>query len=892
MALDQFPAAPTSCPSPRPTSSPAPSSAPTGLHRSCLFCRARKIRCSSGPICTACQERNINCIYSPEARKGRPRGRRVNSSSNLQRQPRQGARRRGLSSSPGASGGSRTGGSELDLELFAPPSPQFQQLAGDEARGLAMEPSGAEGQVYRTDQTLGHELEQLYDEFSIRKPGSRSNAFADSIASLHRQMQEAPSEHSSSPDCQPKLNYDGLLSFLAHEMVNILLMRFGHLGCERPNSALHQDLYIFSLANDRSTAMFDTPQCLQSPIAEWSKQRVCQMVDLWFFTHPLSPLVSKTLLLNAIQDETVDEALLAIILADAFQALGSNDGSNPTTTATSAETSQLLAQYAASLLSRRTLSRVDAAPISTAQALILLGMRDLSRGYARRGTCYIRYTYRVITRQHRNRAGKETVEGSMKLNGIDTGLVEQELIQNIYWLCLSTTTWAFMQIDQPFTLLVPDEVPDFPSLDERTSAVLRLDRASNNISTIPSQAQARRWLWPLSHVTSTVAHIYTLYRNAPIEERKVQAAPWHTRHIHRLHHLLRSRFDPSSLSSEIREILMQAIQLVEREVTDPSCQAFLMTAYHTFIIHMLFGPERQITASTVHILDECTAAILSIATRFPSLPSSPVPTQRSHTADTLALSLDTCSRALVRIHAQGDWQQKDDSEAIQTLAKLTDYAERLHQACKSDYLGQYASFLGPVKKRLKWLQSAFRVLRTSLPARAPAATSDMNSAPIPAVSREKLLFAPYRASNLFIPDSSTGLVSDFMPQDPGIPHQLPTPLEMSDPMSFTNSPVLEPPPGFPCLPGSDLASKPNGSNPHLWKATADGPPFGQLDGYNAALADLLFMSPNLSTPSLDGMMLTDPFDAPITHEGQMFSAGGMLAESAMAGPRHDSSPHV
>ncbi|KAL4974918.1 hypothetical protein BDW66DRAFT_77404 [Aspergillus desertorum] len=724
MPQDQLPAPPTSCPLPRPTSSPAPSSAPTGLHRSCLFCRARKIRCSSGPICTACQERNINCIYSPEARKGRPRGRRVNSSStSVQRQPRQGARHRGLSSSSA----SPTGGTELDLELFGPPSPQLQPLAGDEVRGRGMEPSGCESQMYKSDQTLGHELEQLYDEFSIRKPGSRSSLFADSIASFHRQMQEAQSEHSAVPDYQPTLNYDGLLSFLAHEMVNILLMRFGHLGCERPNSASHQDLYIFSLASDRSSTMFDAPQRLQSPIAEWGKQRVCQMIDLWFFTHPLSPLVCKTLLLNAIQDETVDEALLAIILADAMQALGSSEGANPAGIAASAETPQLLAQYAASLLSQRTPSQVDAAPISTAQALILLGMRDLSRGYARRGTCYIRYTYRVITRQHRSRAaGKESGEGSMKLNGMDIGLVEQELIQNIYWLCLSTTTWAFMQIDQPFTLLVPDEVPDFPSLDESTSAALCLDRASSNISTIPSQAQARRWLWPLSHVTSTVAHIYTLFRNAPIEERKVQAAPWHTRHIHRLHHLLRSRFDPSSLSSEIREILMQAIRLVEREVTDPSCQAFLMTAYHTFIIHMLFGPERQITASTVHILDECTAAILSIAARFPSLPSDPVPTQRSHTADTLALSLDTCSRALVRIHAQGDWPQRDDSEAIEVLAKLTDDAERLYQACKSDYLGQYASFLGPVKKRLKWLQSAFRALRTSLPARAAATPSDMN----------------------------------------------------------------------------------------------------------------------------------------------------------------------
>ncbi|OJJ06314.1 hypothetical protein ASPVEDRAFT_32621 [Aspergillus versicolor CBS 583.65] len=836
----------------------APDSEPPapGLHRSCIFCRARKIRCSGGTICTACRERNINCIYSPEARKGRPR-RRGASSSDAQGQPRKPQRRRLVSSPPSPAGAASpaASGPVTSASAGASRAPSPQPVGGD------------------ADQTLGHELEQMFHEYFIRKNGSRSNLFQDSIASFQRHMRK-PSPGHTSP--RPKLSYDGMLSFLAHEMVEILLLRFGQLGCEQPEST-HQYFYIASLAEETTPSMFDPARRQRGPLAALGKHRVVQMVHLWFMMHPLSPLVSKTLLLDAIQDETVDEALLAVILADAFQAFDSSDGQSGSLPE---ESPQLLAHFAASQLRHRPLSQIDTAPISTVQALILLGWRDLAQGLARRSTCYIGYTCRIISRQYQRRNRSDGGPESMKLNGIDIGQVDQEILQNIYWLCLSTTTWAFMQIDQPFTLLLPDEIPDFPSLDETTSAALRLDRASNNISTLPSQVQAMRWLWPLSHITSTVAHIYTIYLNAPTEERKVKAAPWHIRHIHQLHQLLRARFEPSNLSFEVRAILIQAIKLVEREVTTPHTQFFLLTSYYTIIVHMLFSPEQRapppVTPSTIQALGECISAVLAIAAGVPSLPASPVPTQASYGNRALALCLDACSRALVRLHnqCQHNWQQTETRNPIPGLTKLAEHAERAHNVCKSDFLGQHASILRPAKKRLKWVKSALHALAS--PSTSTSSISDINemaNAAFLSLTPPTNFPLPFdRTGDLDLPlGSSTTSLSDLMP-----PYHLPPPLEIPDPGFFCDDPALDSLLGFPGIArAADIYPRASdSSSSHMSLGTPpsahDGRAFGVEGDMNTAtsasastaLADLFFLSPDLNSPGLEGLLMNgNPFGA-------------------------------
>lgn len=409
----------------------------------------------------------------------------------------------------------------------------------------------------------------MFNEYFIRQSGSRSNIFQNSIASFQQHI-SLSSQNQNPHDQPPILASDGQLSFLVQGMIEMLLLRVGHLGCGEPDRA-NRKFYVSSLAADTTATMFDTVENQTNPLSAIGEHRVLQLVDVWFSAHPLSPLISKTLLISAIKDRTLDVALIATILADACEIhrrTGGTFRSDENHDSDDEDPSTLL-QLAASQLRSHPLNISDQTSLSTVQALILMGWRELSLGHARRGTCYIGYTCNIVARLNQLwKSGRR--DNCIELNGVNVAEVEKEVLRNTYWLCLSTTTWAFMQIDQPFSLLVPDEIHDFPSFDESTSASLHLDRASSNISTLPAQIQLMQQLWPLSHVTSTVAHIYTLYLNAAAEDPNDRTGSWQKQHVHQRHHLLRARLHPSTLSLEIRGILLQAIDTVEREASNIS----------------------------------------------------------------------------------------------------------------------------------------------------------------------------------------------------------------------------------------------------------------------------------------------------------------------------------
>lgn len=670
------------------------------LRRSCVFCRTRKIRCCGGDICTACRERNLRCVYGPEARKGRPK-----------REIKDGT--------PVSSGDRR------------PSSWHRSGITRGDSLGSDLATSGTpDGKGHlATERTVGGDLEQMFDEYFIRKSGSSSNVFQNSIASFHQQLRQAPSTHYP-PGHSLTISYDSLLSCMDQEMVEILLLRCGRLGCGSTDAGSRQ-FYVASLAMDTTVTMFDLLADQGNPISAMSKHRVLQLVEVWFSAHPLSPLVSKTLLAGDIKDNTVDSALLATILADACDIYCNNsqagDGSHNGIKQGQDDSISPLRQFAISQLKFRPLVLKDPATLSTAQALALIGWRELCLGHARRGTCFIGYTCQIVSRLNQLWQMHGRTEGK-RLNGVNAIQVEKEILQNIYWHCLSTTTWAFMHIDQPFSLLVPDETPDFPSPDGTTSAILHLDRASDNISTLRAQVQAMRRFWPLSHITSTVAHIYTLQLNASNEDTHNQVAPWQKQHVHRLHQLLQARFSSSMLLAEVREILLQAIQAVEREVTDIPSQSCLVITYHIIIMHMLFPKDRkgrerepvQLSQPVVQSFCHSASAILAIAGQFLRMPAAADPSQAMSSNGKMAhswtsvLVLDTCTRGLLHIYEQsGSVSISEPSGAVMMRDHLADICEKLYQLCKEDMISHIGSRIRPMKKRLKQLKGAFRSLGTS-----------------------------------------------------------------------------------------------------------------------------------------------------------------------------------
>lgn len=228
-----------------------------------------------------------------------------------------------------------------------------------------------------------------------------------------------------------------------------------------------------------------------------------------------------------------------------------------------------------------------------------------------------------------------------------------------------------------------------------------------------------QWLWPLSHITSTVAYTYTLFLNATKQESEPRQEPasWQTQHIHELHRLPQACMDPLVLSRQIRRILLQSIQDVEREITNFTSQSFLLAAYHTIAIQMVFfertqsGDDRFLLPSMFQSFKQSASALLSVAQRSPPQPSSPlslsclVGAGRADAVRTIALGLDTASRALVEIHRQCNLRPREAEEPIRILhAQLVEYAKAIHQVCRTDHLMRCGSVIQPVKKRLKQLQ--------------------------------------------------------------------------------------------------------------------------------------------------------------------------------------------
>ncbi|KAK1148583.1 hypothetical protein N8T08_009590 [Aspergillus melleus] len=614
-----------------------------------------------GHICAACRERNIDCVYSPEARKGRPR-RKI---------------RQDSSASPAAD--------------QTTPSPGITTGAAS------------------SQTTLGEDLEQRFNAYFISNPGSRSNLFQNSIASFYRRSGPAP------VGPPRRLSYDGLLSLMSHEMVEMLLLRLGHLGCERPESVTNRNAFITGLAADTSASMFE-PSQHENPLPALGSQRILQLVDLWYSMHPLSALVSKTLLINRIKDGTVDEALLGFILADASDfyrsRVPSHDAIDP----------EILFQWATTQLQCR-----PALPsLSTSQSLILMAWRDLCFGRARRTTCLVGYACRNLSRLYEQWQRHERKD-SRKLNGVAISDVELEILQNIYWFCLSTTTWAFMQIDQPFSLFVPDETPAFPCVHETSSALLHLDRASDHISTLPAQTAALRALWPLSQISSTVGHIYTLYLNAPKDAAESTATPWQTRHIHQLHRLLQLRVDFSGLAREIRGILVQAIRAVETEVHTGTSRSQLLVAYHTIVIHMLFPPgaapsdgyadeNENDSGSGTDVFWHSVQAILGVQGIERENNSSifASTTDSVSIAPFLSLALDTCTRALTHLYHHHHAPANAANQSSNQTQLLLDYITNLHSACLRELASSPSASSYPIlraaKKRLKGISLALQSL--------------------------------------------------------------------------------------------------------------------------------------------------------------------------------------
>ncbi|KAH6672343.1 hypothetical protein B0J14DRAFT_438256, partial [Halenospora varia] len=675
------------------------------LRKSCHFCRSRKIRCSGQSICSACRERNIECSYRVGGPKGRPRGPSRTSTEDASAlvSPKP-------SVTKSASLDSSTWREAMDRSLnFGP----FENSSNDSsvATNLQNMFNRLLGDQSQNDGSI-HPSYPVMDAFGRRIPRDRRSSYSS-----------AGSRSSSAPGTVGKpISYEGLFFILAQELIEMLALRFGDLGCHQLEPARSR-YFVKSFAADSTETMFDRPDLVQSseqmndnefpqlsmgtPLQEYNGHLTIQMLEIWFSQHPLSFIFPKTLLLRDIRHDTHDEILLAAILADVQYAQDNEE---------SRHKGGKLFRWASARLQEVSQQQIK---LSTIQAVILLGWRALCSSQARRAMVYFVWAGYAIHSLPTPQLGINTI------NGIDVGEIERESLCNAHWLIFSVNLWAMMQMDSPGCEMPPSSAPSsFPPVDESASASFKLDRTSYNFSTLQNQERMFRELWLLSHVAATTSHIYALYpRKAPQEIQNDKADCWQSHTLDQLRRLSNPTQDISLLCTRVRRVLLDSVHLVETHVQHSHSQALALSASHTMIIHFLVpspstsstygsSTSRVFAAGGIDqlIVDFCYSAnsllkvfsVLDSADQDGAHSDRVVMSQRpSSIYDIFALALDACGRGMNSIYLLGQTgnmlEQKCVRERTPELLRL---ATALHTFSKELNLVSN-SRLKLVKKQLK-----------------------------------------------------------------------------------------------------------------------------------------------------------------------------------------------
>ncbi|KAI5462623.1 hypothetical protein BGZ63DRAFT_384349 [Mariannaea sp. PMI_226] len=464
--------------------------------------------------------------------------------------------------------------------------------------------------------------------------------------------------------------------------------------------------------------MFDSPPPGSNPLSEYGQRQQTQLIDVWYSVHPLSVLVSKTLLLREVRDGTHDEILLATMLADANFSIG--DG-------TSIARGHVLLRWAISQLRKRPLRPTQSPPhggssgvstrifsgISTAQALVLLAWNALSSFQLRRAVCYIRLASSLVSEIKDRISNSSAPKTTARINGIDVFDVEKEIVTYLYWTTYSLSLWAFIQMGgSHFSSLLPTSLTSdvFLPVTEASSVMIQLDLVSENFSTLQKQKSAIREMWPLAHIASVVAYVFALHpKNSHPTESSTTPRLWQEDPSLSLQRVQQGEplKNTESACRKASQALMESIRLLGRQATEDSSRNLVFLVYHSMNIQFLFPeqqpmqPEAIITTEIVDQFCASSEEILRLLTTTAEQPPDlfgPAPSLRGSCPGFFCTALDTCARALRFI--QQKFQPIDHSILQLYESKLHMLTRRIYDMSQHEFLNQGSS-IRYVRRNLK-----------------------------------------------------------------------------------------------------------------------------------------------------------------------------------------------
>ncbi|EWZ90253.1 hypothetical protein FOWG_07967 [Fusarium oxysporum f. sp. lycopersici MN25] len=559
------------------------------LRRSCAFCRARKIKCSNETICEACRKQGADCIYDFEP--PRPKGRNLS-----------------------FDGTKANNHLQVRSEHELPDSKRRRSCSANSTSSMSP------GRTHEDLAPLADGVESL--------AASLEQMFQDKFSQLiFGEVGKTQQQQST------EVRFTGLLPLIAFDLVASVGQRYSDLGSPQSNES--NQLIRSGLSNDTSTNMFDNPSAYCSPLSTFSHRQRNQLIDVWFSAHPLTFLISKTLLLREIREDTCDEILMAVMLADASFVVREDS--------TVARGHELL-QWAKTQLQMRPCyhpsegndavysgvpTRVYKG-VTTAQTLVLLAWNALSSHEFRRAICYIEVASKLVTEIKDCMSKDASQPNSSRINGVDVLDVEKEVVSNLWWTTYSLHIWTSIQAG-----VLPKTTPstfDLASLPvtSTSSVTIQLDLVSENFNTLQKQKGNIREMRPLAQVVSTVAYLFS--------QTSDQAALKHGVGI---------------CKEAIRSFGTNANGPKEKVQDDDRLWQLLVAFHHTMIIQFLFpknGSFYERVVVPAETVDQFCASVEQIIQSFSpttrQLNQNSASTFQQPLSKALCTLLDTCSRAL------------------------------------------------------------------------------------------------------------------------------------------------------------------------------------------------------------------------------------------------------
>lgn len=544
-------------------------------------------------------------------------------------------------------------------------------------------------------ETVASALENLFRENFGEDVKSSNNWYGSPTMHRHgSQSRQIDETESISIQISPQSNrHTSILTLLLQDIVGLVASQHGSLGSHHVEQG-RAHFFSSNLAKDSSQTMFGESLSQGDPLELYGRRQQTQLIDIWYSTHPLSFLVSKTLLLRELRDGTHDKALLAIMLADAHSSIG--DGA-------SKERGNTLLRWAVSQLATRPLqlsqlseddSNVPVTAstrvfhgISTAQALALLSWSALRSSQIRRGICYYSLACRLALEIQEQMSEVVGPLNSSRINGIDVAEVEKEIISYVYWTTHSLGLWAFTNTGNSHFFHQSTASSPLVSIPvtEATSAIIQLDLVSDNFSTLQRQKSVMREMWPLTQVVSVISSLVSPAKEESNDQR------------------MGSR-------QGIYQLLLEKMSTINRQVTEVPSRTLVFIIYHSLALHLLPGlDEAAIPSNMDHHIFSSMEGIIQGYTAIVEQPNT-APSLGSFFPDVFSIALDACSRALGLMqsglfqHAFSNqtlapspgnmqWGQSNDPH-------LEILASQLYEMSRSDWLNQGTS-IRLIRKHLK-----------------------------------------------------------------------------------------------------------------------------------------------------------------------------------------------